>query len=59
MSAMDETPDLMPARGGQPVVSAARPVVLLETFDDTKSWDDWYSHFENVAAVNTWDNVQK
>lgn len=53
MSVTEEAPDPTPAHGGEPVASAARPVVLPETFDGTKSWDDWYFHFENVAAVDT------
>ena len=38
---------------------ATRPLVLPETFDGTGSWTDWCFHFENVAAVNDWDNTHK
>ena len=38
---------------------AARPLVLPETFDGTGNWTDWCFHFENVAAVNGWDEAQK
>jgi len=36
-----------------------RPLVLPETFDGTGSWTDWCFHFENVSAVNGWDDTQK
>ena len=38
---------------------AGRPVVLPEPFTGEGSWDQWISHFENVAAVNTWDEAAK
>ena len=34
---------------------AARPLVLPDTFDGSADWDEWISHFENVAAVNAWE----
>ena len=34
---------------------AARPVVLPEPYNGESRWDEWISHFEDVAAVNTWD----
>jgi hypothetical protein len=46
-------------RGDERAANTARPVVLPETFDGTKNWDDWYLHFENVAAVNGWDDAEK
>ena len=33
----------------------ARPLVLPETFSGEGSWDEWITHFENVAAVNAWN----
>ena len=33
---------------------ATKPVVLPETFNGEKSWDDWIAHFESVADVNEW-----
>ena len=38
---------------------AGRPLVLPEPFTGEGSWDQWISHFENVAAVNTWDDAAK
>ena len=46
------------AEGGG-TARSTKPVVLPETFDGIKSWDDWYFHFENVAAVNGWSDEQK
>ena len=46
------------AKGGS-TARSTKPVVLPETFDGIKSWDDWYFHFENVAAVNGWSDEQK
>ena len=46
-------------RGDERAANTVRPVVLPETFDGTKNWDDWYLHFENVAAVNGWDDAEK
>ena len=55
-----EVPVAAPDAGaGAHAVSAARPVVLPETFDGTKNWDEWFFHFENVAAVNGWDDADK
>ena len=42
---------------GQP--SRARPFVLPEVFDGDKSFDQWVSHFENVSAVNGWNDGEK
>ena len=33
----------------------AKPLVLRDTFDGSQCWDDWISHFENVADVNEWN----
>ena len=38
---------------------AARPLVLPEPFTGEGSWDQWIAHFENVAAVNAWDDAAK
>ena len=40
-------------------MGSARPLVLPEPFDGTANWDEWSFHFENVAAVNGWDDAQK
>ena len=37
----------------------ARPLVLPEIFNCTGNWSDWSFHFENVAAVNDWDDAHK
>ena len=42
-----------------PITSASKPVVMPETFDGIKSWEDREFHFDNVAAVNGWDDAQK
>ena len=41
------------------VAPTMKPVVLPETFDGTREWDEWCFHFENVASVNGWDDSQK
>ncbi len=38
---------------------AARPLVLPEPFNGESNWEEWTHHFENVAAVNEWDNANK
>ena len=37
----------------------AKPLVLSDTYDATKSWDDWISHFKNVADVNELNDGMK
>ena len=39
--------------------ASAKPLVLPDIFDGSKSWDDWISHFENVADINEWDDGAK
>lgn len=42
------------------LVSCARlPLVLPEVFDGQKSFEEWVSHFENVSAVNGWNDEDK
>ena len=60
----EDVPEGARERAGGPSVPAAspvvvKPVVLPETYDGTKSWDEWYFHFENVAVVNGWDDILK
>ena len=55
--ARDELPAAEPSAVGG--AHAARPVVLPETFDGTKNWDEWFFHFENVAVVNGWSDADK
>ena len=62
---MSDTEGEAVAAGGAPghrdehVATAAKPVVLPETFDGTRNWEEWYFHFVNIAAVNGWDDGQK
>lgn len=34
---------------------ASRLLILPVTFSGEGNWDEWISHFKNVAAVNVWD----
>jgi len=36
-----------------------RPLLLPETYSGEGNLDDWIAHFENVAAINGWDNAAK
>ena len=38
---------------------ASWPVVLRETFSGEGEWTQWMCHFENVAAVNEWNDAKK
>ena len=38
---------------------AVRPLVLPEPFSGDGSWSQWESHFEDVAAVNSWEEAAK
>ena len=37
----------------------AKPLVLPDTYNGSKSWDDWISHFKNIADVNKWNDGTK
>ena len=37
----------------------SRPLLLPETYSGEGNLDDWISHFENVAAINGWDDAAK
>lgn len=37
----------------------SRPLVLPEPFTGETDYCDWIDHFENVAAVNAWDDGAK
>ena len=37
----------------------ARPLMLPEPFTGDGSWTLWQSHFDDVAAVNGWDDAAK
>ena len=39
--------------------TTTRPLVLPELYDGMGNWREWSFHFENVAAVNNWDDTQK
>lgn len=36
-----------------------KPVVLPDSFTGEAGWDEWITHFENVADVNGWSAAQK
>ena len=38
---------------------ATKPLVLPETYAGEGEWSQWICHFENVAAVNSWDDEKK
>ena len=38
-------------------MTATRPLVLPELFTGDEDVDQWFQHFEDVAAVNTWDEA--
>ena len=38
---------------------AGKPVVLPDMFSGEGNWEDWFDHFNNVAAVNKWTDEQK
>ena len=38
---------------------ASRPLVLPEPFSGESNWDAWIGHFEDVAAVNGWEEQDK
>lgn len=42
-----------------PVPPATRPLVLPEKFSGDGEWTQWICHFENVAAVNSWNDDNK
>ena len=49
----------MSVQDGDRPTARARPLVLPEIFDGQKSFDEWVSHFENVSAVNGWNDDDK
>ena len=43
-------------RGNQPEPERrSRPVCLPDSFSGDGSFDDWFAHFETVAAFNDWN----
>ena len=42
-----------------PAPPAPRPLVLPEKFSGDGEWTQWICHFENVAAVNSWNDDSK
>ena len=38
---------------------AAKPAVLPEVYNGDGNWDEWITHFKDVAEVNGWDDVAK
>ena len=41
------------------VAANTKPVVLPDSFTGEAGWDEWITHFENVADVNGWSAAQK
>ena len=45
---------------GATIPTHPKPLIMPDAFDgDACYWDDWISHFESVARVNTWDAPSK
>ena len=40
-------------------VTVTRPLVLPDKFSGDGEWSQWICHFENVAAVNSWNEDSK
>lgn len=38
---------------------ALRPAVIPETFTGDGEWMQWIYHFENMVAVNEWNEAKK
>ena len=38
---------------------APRPLVLPDTYNGGNSWSEWKAHFENIPAVNEWDQMKQ
>ena len=38
---------------------ASRPAVIPEAFSGDGEWTQWIYHFENMAAVNEWNETRK
>ena len=36
-----------------------KSAILPELYCGDGSWDVWFGHFQNVAAVNNWDDATK
>ena len=36
-----------------------RPLIPPDPFSGKRIWESWLRHFEDVAAVNSWDDEQK
>ena len=41
------------------MATSSKPLVLPETYTGEGEWSQWICHFENVAAVNDWDDDKK
>ena len=41
------------------MATSLKPLVLPETYTGEGEWSQWICHFENVAAVNGWDDDKK
>ena len=46
------------ARQGGVGTSTLRPLVLPEPYNGESDWSGWAEHFESVAAVNGWKELE-
>ena len=54
-----EVPSMTNVRRSDPRVFRERPALLPMTFDGQTAWQDFKVHFEMVADLNNWEDVQK
>ena len=38
---------------------AAKPAVLPEVYNGDGNWDEWITHFKDIAEIKGWENVAK
>lgn len=40
-------------------MSRNKPLIVPQTYQGGKEWDDWIAQFENMATINGWDGEAK